>query len=61
MSDKEVEAYFEKLKEGLALAEKRMLEDKMLRGEDVLQARSDGTVYSEPASVVYERLYAQSR
>ena len=41
MSDKEVKEFSEKLRSGLEIAEKRMLEEKALRGEDIIVS-SDG-------------------
>lgn len=41
MSDKEYIDFSNKLDEGLQLAEKRMLEEKALRGEDIIVS-SDG-------------------
>lgn len=41
MSNKEVRDFSEKLKLGLELAEKRMLQEKALRGEDIIVS-SDG-------------------
>ncbi len=41
MSDKEYIDFSKKLDEGLQLAEKRMLEEKALRGEDIIVS-SDG-------------------
>ena len=41
MSNKEVKEFSEKLKVGLELAERRMLEEKALRGEDIIVS-SDG-------------------
>ena len=36
MSNKEVREFSEKLKNGLQLAERRMLEEKALRGEEII-------------------------
>ena len=41
MSNKEVRDFSEKLKQGLELAEQRMLQEKALRGEDLIVS-SDG-------------------
>ena len=41
MSNKEVRDFSEKLKQGLELAERRMLQEKALRGEDLILS-SDG-------------------
>ncbi len=42
MSDDERKELSRKLHYGLALAERRMLEEKALRNEDVIQGTSDG-------------------
>ena len=44
MSNKEVKEFSEKLRNGLKLAEKRMLEDKAFRGEDIIVS-SDGETF----------------
>ena len=44
MSNKEVREFSEKLKQGLELAEKRMLQDKAMRGEDLIVS-SDGKTF----------------
>ena len=44
MSNKEVKEFSEKLKRGLELAEKRMLQEKALRGEDLIVS-SDGKTF----------------
>lgn len=44
MSDKEVKDFSEKLKKGLELAEKKMLEEKALRNEDIIVS-SDGKTF----------------
>lgn len=41
MSNKEVRDFSEKLKQGLELAERRMIQEKALRGEDIIVS-SDG-------------------
>lgn len=41
MSNKEVREFSEKLKQGLELAERRMIQEKALRGEDIIVS-SDG-------------------
>ena len=41
MSNKEVKDFSDKLKRGLELAEQRMLQEKALRGEDIIVS-SDG-------------------
>ena len=44
MSNKEVREFSEKLKQGRELAERRMLEEKALRGEDIIVS-SDGKTF----------------
>ena len=46
MSNKEIKEFSEKLKYGLELAERRMLEEKALRGEDVIVS-SDGKHFEQ--------------
>ena len=41
MSNKEIQEFNEKLRRGLELAEKRMLQEKALRGQDVVVCGSD--------------------
>lgn len=41
MSNKEVKEFSEKLRNGLEIAERRMIEEKALRGEDIIVS-SDG-------------------
>lgn len=50
----------EKLERGLALAERRMLEEKTIRGEILVQGTPDGRVVHVPAREVLERLYPDS-
>lgn len=44
MSNKEVKEFSEKLSNGLEIAQKRMLEEKALRGEDIIVS-SDGVTF----------------
>ena len=44
MSDKEVKDFSEKLEKGLELAERKMLEEKALRNEDIIVS-SDGETF----------------
>lgn len=44
---------------GLALAERRMLEEKALRNECVIQGLPNGEIKSVPARVVLRRLYGE--
>ena len=44
MSNKELKEFSEKLRNGLKLAEKRMLEDKAFHGEDIIVS-SDGVTF----------------
>lgn len=49
MSDKEVKEFSEKLRKGLQIAEKRMLEEKALRGEDLIVSSDGKTIERIPA------------
>jgi len=54
MSNKEMKEFSEKLKHGLEIAEKRMPEEKALRGESIIVS-SDGVTYqSIPAKQAIE-------
>ena len=50
MSNKEVRDFSEKLKQGLELAEQRMLQEKALHGEDLIVS-SDG--------ITFQRIFAK--
>ena len=52
MSDKEVKEFSEKLKRGLELTEKRMLQEKALRGQDVIVCGDDHIIRRIPAKEV---------
>ena len=52
MSDKEFKEFSEKLKYGLELAEKRMLQEKALRNEDVIVCDADNIIRRIPAKEV---------
>ena len=52
MSDKEAKIFSEKLKQGLELAEKRMLEEKARRGEDIIVSSDGMTIKRIPAQQV---------
>ncbi len=52
MSDKEVKDFMDKLDAGLKLAEKRMLQEKSLRGETVVVYTEDKGIQHIPASQV---------
>ena len=54
MSDKEVHELSEKLKHGLELAEKRMLQEKALRDECVVVCDKDNNIQYIPARQVIE-------
>mgnify|MGYP006988845812 CR=1 FL=1 len=52
MSNKEINEFSEKLRKGLKLAERRMLEDKAFHGEDIIVS-SDGVIFQRiPAKQV---------
>lgn len=44
MSNKEIESYLKTLDKGLAEAEKAMLQEKAIRGENVVNSKEDGTI-----------------
>lgn len=52
MSNKEIQEFSEKLKRGLELAEKRMLAEKALKGENVVVCSDDDTIQFIPANQV---------
>ncbi|MBQ8223126.1 MAG: ribosome recycling factor [Bacteroidales bacterium] len=52
MSNKEANEFVEKLNAGLELAEKRMLQEKSMRGEDVVIYTEDKGIQHIPASQV---------
>jgi len=52
MSNKEVREFSEKLKSGLEIAEKRMLEEKAMRGEDIIVSSDGKTIERIPAKEV---------
>ena len=49
MSNKEIESYLKTLDEGLAEAEKNMLQEKASRDETVVNCQEDGTIVYVPA------------
>ncbi len=54
MSDKEYISFSKKLDEGLLLAEKRMLQEKALRNENVVVCDSENNIKRIPAKQVIE-------
>ena len=52
MSNKEVQALAERIKEGLEIAEREMLEEKALRGQDVIVCDDNNNIQRIPASQV---------
>ena len=52
MSNKEVIEFSEKLKRGLEIAERKMLEEKAMRGEDVIVSSDGKTFQHIPAKQV---------
>ena len=60
MSDDERKELSRKLHYGLALAERRMLEEKALRNEDVIQGTSDGQIKAVPARRLLRKMYGKS-
>lgn len=57
MSDEEREELSRKLHYGLALAERKMLEEKALRNENVIQGTPDGKITVVPARKVLKKIY----
>ena len=49
MSNKEIQEFNEKLRKGLELAEKRMLQEKALRGQSVVVCDADNNIRKIPA------------
>ncbi len=52
MSNKEVQDFNEKLRQGLELAEKRMLQEKALRNQNVVICDADDNIRYVPAKQV---------
>lgn len=50
MSDKDIQEIADKLQQGLNIAERRMLEEKALRGEDIVVCHTDNTIHRVPAT-----------
>lgn len=61
MSDKEVQDLSEKLKRGLHLAEKRLLEENAREGKLLSQGTPDGKVIYVPATELLERLQEKEK
>ena len=57
MSDKEIQVFAEKLQFGLDIAERRMLEEKALHGQDIVVCHTDGTIHSIPANEAIKALH----
>lgn len=57
MSNEERQALSRKLHDGLVLAERRMLEEKALRNEDVIQGSPDGKIRRVSARKLLKDLY----
>lgn len=47
----------EKIWEGLELAQRRMIEEKALHGEEVVSSQEDGTIVRTPARQLLKQLY----
>lgn len=52
MSNKEIQEFNEKLRQGLEIAEKRMLQEKALKNEDVVVCGEDNVIRHIPAKQV---------
>lgn len=59
MSEDERKKLSEKLHFGLALAERRMLEEKAIRNECVIQGLPNGKIESVSARVILRKLYGE--
>ena len=58
MSNKEIAEFGEKLQYGLDLAERRMLEEKALHGEDIVVCTAGDTIARIPASEAIKKIPA---
>ena len=56
MTEQEIMELEEKIWKGLQLAEKRMLEEKALHGEDIIVCNDDGIIQRIPAKKALEAL-----
>ena len=56
MTDKDIMEFSQKLQQGLDLAERRMLEEKALRGQDIIVCNDDGIIQRIPARNAIEAL-----
>ena len=56
MSDKEIQEFAERLQYGLNIAERRMLEEKALHGQDIVVCHTDGTIHNVPAQEAIKTL-----
>ena len=56
MSDKDIMEFSQKLQQGLNLAERRMLEEKALRGQDIIICNDEGIIQRIPAKKAIEAL-----
>ena len=52
MSNKEIQEFNEKLRRGLEIAEKKMLQEKALRGQDVVVCGKDKIIRRIPAEQI---------
>ena len=50
MSNKEVQALAEKIRDGLEIAEREMLEEKALRGQDIVVCDDNNNIQRIPSS-----------
>ena len=58
MSNKEIKEFSEKLKKGLEIAERRMLEEKARRGEDLIMSYDGKTIVRVPAKQLLNNINA---
>ena len=59
MSNKEIKDFTRKLEAGLQIAEKRMLEEKAMRGEDIIVSSDGKTIERIPAREVLADIETQ--
>ena len=57
MSDKDIQDVAAKVQYGLDLAERRMLEEKALHGQDIVVCTTDNTIEHIPASVAIKNIH----
>ena len=56
MSDNEINEFAKQLQYGLNIAERQMLEEKALHGQDIVVCHTDGTIHNVPANEAIKSL-----